>query len=261
MFQAFVIVLREGFEAFLIVAIIASYLRKTWQHHLIPAVKWGIAASVVLSVLLGYLLLQGANQPLWEGVFGLIAAVLVSWLVVHMWLAAPRMRQKMENRLSRVTTRRSKTLAVAGVFLFTLLMITREGMETALLLIQIHDARIVSGILMGLTAAVALAYVWARWGHLINLKLFFQVTSIFLLLFVIQILVYSFHEFAEAGILPNSEVLHVATEPFSPAGFYGKWFSFLTVGICAGWVGIAWVVNRFSRSTPPLVSLEVETKS
>ena len=68
---------------------------------------------------------------------------------------------------------------------------------------------------------------WAgpSFGHLINVKRFFQVTGIFLLLFMVQVGIYSFHEFSEAGLLPNSEVLHHATEKFSPDGLYGKWFS------------------------------------
>lgn len=248
MLQAFVIVLREGFEAFLIVAITVAYLRKTKQSGLLPAVRWGVAASVLASALGGYLLLRGANQPLWEGIFGVIAAVMVSWLVVQMWRTAPRLKQRMENRLSLATEGRTKKIAWWGVFLFTLVMITREGMETALLLIQIRDPRIVSGILLGITAAVLLASVWGRWGHLIDLKLFFQVTAIFLLLFVAQILVYSFHELTEAGVLPHSETLHLATEPFSPAGLYGRWFSFLTVTVCLLWLGGAWLLERCKKA-------------
>ena len=247
MLQAFVIILREGFESFLIVAIIAAYLRKTGQALLLPAVNWGIAASVFASGGLGYLLLQGANQSLWEGIFGMIAAVLVTWLVVHMWRTAPHMKRDMEHRLAQATEGKPKKSALFGVFAFTVLMITREGMETALLLIQIHEPRIVSGILLGIGAASAMAYAWGRWGHLINLKLFFQVTAVFLLLFVMQILIYSFHELTEAGVLPNSPALHLATEPFSPAGLYGKWFSLSMVALCAVWMCAAWILERFSR--------------
>ena len=65
---------------------------------------------------------------------------------------------------------------------------------------------------------------------------FFQVTSIFLLLFMVQIAIYSFHEFSEAGVLPNSQVLHEATEPFSPTGIYGSWFSAIAIGALRfGW--------------------------
>ena len=73
-----------------------------------------------------------------------------------------------------------------------------------------------------------------------------QVTAIFLLLFVGQILLYSFHEFTEAGVFPHSEVLHIATEPFSPQGLYGKWISLGMVFICACWLAGAWVAEKFS---------------
>ena len=247
MLQAFVVVLREGFEAFLIVAIITTYLTRTAQPMFLPAVRWGVIASVFMSGLLGYWLLKGANQPLWEGVFGIVSAILVGGFVIHMWRIAPRFKKDVENHLVETTHGQTRKAAFFGVFAFTTLMISREGMETALLLIQIHDPKLVTGILLGIGAAVAMALAWIHWSRLINLKLFFQVTSIFLFLFVIQILIYSFHEFTEAGLLPNSEALHLATEPFSPTGLYGKWFSLLTVAICAIWLIVAWTKDRFSR--------------
>ena len=76
MFQAFVIVLREGFEAFLIVSVIASYLQRA-RPHLLPAVGWGIAASIAVSGGLGRALQQRGFDPLWEGILGLVAVVLV----------------------------------------------------------------------------------------------------------------------------------------------------------------------------------------
>ena len=69
-------------------------------------------------------------------------------------------------------------------------------------------------------------------------------TGIFLLLFMLQVAIYSFHEFSEAELLPNSEVLHAATEKFSPDGLYGKWFSPIMIGICALWLLGAWVLDR-----------------
>ena len=249
MLQAFVIVLREGFESFLIVAIILAYLRKTQRPELIPAAQWGILASVATSGVLGFLLLRGANQSLWEGIFGIVAALMVTALVIHMWRTAPRLKPDMEKRLQKATAGKPTQAALFGVFLFTVFMISREGMETALLLIQIHEPRIVLGIFLGILAAGAMASLWGRFGHLINLKLFFQVTAIFLLLFVVQILIYSFHEFTEAGILPHSEALHIASEPFSPQGLYGKWFSVGMIIICAVWFCGAWLLNRNSKST------------
>ena len=248
MLQAFVIVLREGFEAFLIVAIIFSYLAKTNRKNLLSGVYWGVVFSVFLSVLLGFLLYKGANEPLWEGITGVISAILVTWFVIHMYRTASHLKKDMETKLAEKTVQAPTTTAAFwGVFFFTSFMISREGMETALLLIQIHSPQIVLGSLLGLLAVSGMAILWVRVGHLINVKLFFQVTSLFLLLFVAQILLYSFHEFAEAGLLPNSEFLHNATEPYSPDGIYGRWISLAVVIVCGFWLGVAGIKEIFFR--------------
>src|ERR1044071_5141200 len=120
MLNALIIVFREGFEAFLTVAIIFAFLRKTGRDWLRPAVYWGIAASIVASAALGYVL-QNVNQPLWEGVLAVIAAILVTTFVIHMWRVAPRMKKEMETKLEEHASKSSRTLAVLGVFVFTLL--------------------------------------------------------------------------------------------------------------------------------------------
>jgi high-affinity iron transporter len=250
MIQAFIIVLREGFEAFLIVAIISAYLKKTAQFALLPAVYWGILASVLASAGMGFLIYDGVNGPLWEGILGLVSAVLVAGLVWHMWKTAPHLVSDMQAGLRKATIEKAGAGAWLGVFVFTVLMITREGMETALLMIQIQDPQIWTGIGLGIAAAAAMAFLWARYGHRINLKLFFQVTAVFLFLFVIQILIYSFHEFTEAGILPNSEALHIATEPYGPDGLYGKWFSLGMVAFCAVWLLAASLAGSSKSKLP-----------
>lgn len=266
MLNSFIIVLREGFESFLLVAVILSYLRKAEQKWLTPAVYSGILAALMASIGMAYLLNNGvdpaviegtfgltlgsyingffANEALREAVLGVVAIVLVGTLVIHMWRTGPKIQQQMRERLSVVSSKSSRVTAIAGVFLFTFLMITREGMETALLLMQVRDSQLVNGAILGLFAAGAFAWGWARFGHLINVRRFFQVTGIFLLLFMLQVAIYSFHEFAEAGLLPNSEVLHTATEKFSPDGLYGKWFSPVMISLCGLWLLGAWLVDR-----------------
>jgi high-affinity iron transporter len=236
MLQAFIVVFREGFESFLIVGIILAYLRRIGEDRLVPAMYWGIGASLLASAGLGYMLSLGVNEALWEGMFGVVTIILVATLVVHMWKAGPQLKRNMESKLSRISSRASSWWAFVGVFLFTLVMITKEGMETVLMLFQIHDSRLVTGVALGVLGAAAISWAWANFGHLINVRRFFQVTSIFLLLFMVQIAIYSFHEFSEAGILPNSAVLHEATEPFSPTGTYGRWFSAVAIGACAAWL-------------------------
>jgi high-affinity iron transporter len=247
MIPALIIVFREGFEAFLTVAIILAYLRKTGREWLRPAVYWGIAASVVASFFLGWQLMR-VNQSLWEGVLGLVAAVLVASFVVHVWRTAPRMKRDMETHLATASSHSSRILAAAAVFGFTLLMVTREGMETALMLIQVRNGRFIIGSLLGIGAAALMSWAWAHYGHRVNIKRFFQVTGLFLLLFTIQIVFYAIHEFSEAGLLPNSEAIHNATEPFSPVGVYGRWLSVMMVGICAAWLIAMLMKDRFERS-------------
>jgi high-affinity iron transporter len=252
MINAFIIVLREGFEAFLIVAIIFSYLRKTGRNWLIPAVYSAIATAVMASAAIGFWLNQtteGVNQALWEGILGLVAIILVATLIVHMRRVAPKLKQTMHEKLDEATTGRSNWTAFLSVFVFTVLMITREGMETSLLLLQIKDqSQLLIGGLTGLAAATMLAFVWGRYAHLINMKRFFQVTSLFLGLFLIQVAIYTFHEFSEAGVLPNSEALHAATEIWSPDGKYGQWFSMSIVIVCVGWLIAAYFSDRSRKA-------------
>jgi len=245
MLQAFIVVFREGFESFLIVGIILAYLRRIGEHRLVPAMYWGIAASVIASAGLGYMLNRGVNESLWEGLFGIATILLVGSLVIHMWKAGAQMKRDMETKLGRISSRR---LAFFGVFLFTLVMITKEGMETVLMLFQIHDAKLVTGVVLGVIGATAISWAWVNFGHLINVRRFFQVTSIFLMLFMVQIGIYSFHELSEAGVFPNSEVLHDATEPFSPTGLYGRWFSVIAIGACAVWLGAAWAGDAVRKN-------------
>jgi high-affinity iron transporter len=248
MIPALIIVFREGFEAFLSVAIIFAFLRKTGRDWLRPAVYAGIVASVIASFALGWWLMR-VNQSFWEGVLGLIAAVLVASFVVHVWRTAPKMKGDMERRLNVYSSPASRFMAVAGVFFFTVLMVTREGMETALMLIQVRNSRFILGSLLGIAAAAAMSWAWAHYGHRIDVKRFFQVTGLFLLLFTIQILFYSIHEFSEAEVLGRwSEAIHNATEPYSPVGVYGKWISVLMVGLCAAWLVGASMKDRFARS-------------
>lgn len=248
MIPALIIVFREGFEAFLTVAIIFAFLRKTGRDWLRPAVYAGIVASIVASFALGWWLMR-VNQSFWEGVLGLIAAVLVASFVVHVWRTAPKMKGDMERRLDVYASPVSRFLAVAGVFGFTTLMVTREGMETALMLIQVRNSRFILGSLLGIGAAAAMSWAWAHYGHRIDVKRFFQVTGLFLLLFTVQILVYSIHEFSEAEVLGRwSEAIHNATEPYSPVGIYGKWLSIAMVGLCAVWLIGASMKDRLASS-------------
>jgi high-affinity iron transporter len=239
MLQAFVITLREGLEAFLIVAISLAYLRKSGREELVPAVRLGIGVAIGLSIGAAYLFQRAANQALWEGLLAMAAAVSVASLTIHMWRTARRIKRSIEGHLYN-STLRTGAAAFLGVFGFTLLMISREGMETALLmgtlLFQVKSVNVIAGAVAGTLVSASVAWLWSRYGHRVNLALFFQVTAVFLLVFVVQLLIYGFHELTEANIFPYSEPLHWATEPYGPDGRYGQYISYLLVMLPLGWL-------------------------
>jgi high-affinity iron transporter len=247
MLQAFVITLREGLEAFLIVAISIAYLRKSRRSELIPAVQWGIVTSIAISVAAAMLFQRAANQALWEGLLGIAAAVSVASLTLHMWRPARRIKHDIEGHLYS-STLKSGSAAFLGVFAFTLLMITREGMETALLmgtlLFQVRSLNVIGGAIVGTSAAAGVAWLWSRFGHRVNLGLFFQVTAVFLFVFVLQLLIYGFHELMEANIFPYSQPLHAATEPYGPDGQYGQYLTYLLVMLPLGWLLVSSLMPR-----------------
>ena len=228
--QAFIITLREGLEAFLIVAITLAYLRKTGRRQLVPAVHWGIGASIVVSIIAAMLFSRASNQALWEGVLALTAGVLVASLIVHMWRHAKRLKREIETRLESAALK-TGAKAFAGVFLFTLLMGT--------LLFQLRAADIIAGAVAGILCAALVAWLWSRYGHRVNLALFFQVTAVFLAVFVAQLFIYGFHELTEANVLPYSEPLHTATEPYGPDGYYGRYLTYALVLLPVGWLVFA----------------------
>jgi high-affinity iron transporter len=240
--QMLVVTLREGIEMFLIVAIAAAYLRKTGREPLLSAVWWGSGAAVLVSTILGVWLAEFAVQPFWEGMLALIAAVLVISMVIYMLKAAKHMRADIAARIESAA-RHSGVGAWFGIFLFTLLMITREGMEFAFVAASIANqagaAALLSGAFVGLLLAAVLATAWVQYGHRIDLGLFFQVTSIFLILFVVQLLFYAFHEFTEANALPiDNAYWHLATEEWAE-GTYANMISVALIVIPLAWLGYA----------------------
>jgi high-affinity iron transporter len=251
--QMLLVTLREGLEMFLIVAIAAAYLRKTGRVSLLPAVAWGTGTAIALSVVLGTWLAEVAVLPKWEALLALVAAVLVISMVVYMLKAAKHLRRDIGAKLESAATRPGSA-AWLGVFLFVVLMITREGMETAFitasLFRQTDTAPFVLGALGGLGLAAIVAWGWLRYGHRVNLALFFKVTAVFLVLFALQLVLYAFHEATEANILPiDNAYWHVATEPYGPEGEYGALFTYALV-----LVPLAWLAWATWRTRPPAAS-------
>lgn len=248
MLQILVITLRECIEAFLIVAITIAYLRKTGRSALLAPAYWGTATAIATSIVLGVALAEVAVQPLWEGVLASIAAILVLGMVIYMLRTAKNLRSNINARIENVA-QKSGAGAALGVFAFVLLMITREGMETAFIVnalaLKTGSVEMISGAAIGIGLAALVAWAWTRYGYRVRLDLFFQVTSIFLLLFVVQLFIYSFHELSEANILPiDNEYWHEATEPYGPEGFYGQWLSAALVLVPLGWLALAALKRR-----------------
>lgn len=240
--QMLVVTLREGIEMFLIVAIAAAYLRKTGRDVLLPAVWWGAGVAALASLVLGVWLAEVAVLPFRQGVLSLIAAALVISMVIYMLKAARHMRADIGARLE-AASRRPGAAAWLGVFLFTVLMITREGMEFAFVAASIASQSgsgpLLAGAAFGFAAAALLALGWVRYGQRVNLALFFQVTSIFLVLFTLQLLFYAFHEFTEAGALPiDNAYWHLATEEWAE-GKYANMISIALILIPLAWLGLA----------------------
>lgn len=249
--QILLITLREGIEMFLIVAIAATYLRKTGRAALVPAVGWGTGFAVLASVILGVWLAEVAVAPKWESLLALVAAVLVISMVVYMLGAAKHLRRHIGEKLDAAAARPGSA-AWLGVFLFVVLMVTREGMETAFLTAslfrQTETEPFVWGALAGLGLAAGLAWAWVKYGERVNLPLFFRVTSVFLVLFAVQLVIYAFHEATEANMLPlDNAYWHIATEPYGPEGQYGALLTYGLVLVPAAWMMAATLRHRAAR--------------
>ncbi len=249
MMDMLVITLREGIEAFLIVAIAAAYLRKTGRAALLPALWAGTAAALALSAVVGGWLIEVAVQPLYEGLLAAVAAVLVISMAIYMNGAGRRMGAEIGARIDAAATDSGRG-AWLGVFLFTLVMIAREGVETAFMIAALArnegTEAMLAGALAGTVLAALLAYGWLRWGRRVNLALFFQATSIFLILFSLQLLLYAFHEFTEAEALPlDNSWWHVATEEWAE-GSYAPIYSALMVLLPLAWAASVTLRKRMS---------------
>jgi len=174
----------------------------------------------------------------------------VTWMIVHMWRAGRRMKGDIEGHL-RSSSGRAGAGAFLGVFLFTVLMVSREGMETALLLLQLKETlNLVLGAALGLVGAAALASLWSRYGHRVNLGLFFQVTAIFLFVFVVQLLIAGVHEMSEQNMLPFSEPIHEATESWGPDSAFGHALTYALVLLPAAWLAVKGFMGGAAAQKP-----------
>lgn len=209
MFQAFVITLREGIEAALIVGIVLGHLRKTGRESWSRIVYWALALSIAASLGGAFILSRiEVNQEALEGWLMLAGSVFVASMTIWMWRTGKHMKREIETRLSQLGEKPSQA-AAAGLFAFVFLMVFREGVETVLFLasVSFRTSEILNfiGAMVGIAVAVGLGLAFFKGSLKVNLPRFFSVTTLVLLVVAVQLAISGLHELSEARILPSGQ--------------------------------------------------------
>jgi high-affinity iron transporter len=207
MFQSLVITLREGVEAALILGIVLGYLKKTGREAWSRYVWFGLAVGVAASLAAAYVVHRfKVIEDAYEGWLMLVGAVFVASMVYWMWRAGKRMKQEIESKLAQLSATPSRG-AAAGLFLFVFLMVFREGAETVLFLaaVSLRTTELLNfiGGVVGLGLAVALGIAFFKGSVKVDLRKFFAVTTMVLLVVAAQLLVSGVHELSEAQVVPS----------------------------------------------------------
>jgi FTR1 family protein len=207
--SAFLIALREGVEAALVVGIILVYLSRTARSQLTQFVWYGVAAAAALSLAVALGLERWRiSEDGFEGLMLLAASVFVVTMIVWMNRVARHLRKEIEEKVESYAERAGKA-AGWGIFLFVFLMVLREGVELALILraVELSTAGLQTwiGTLAGISAAVAVGLFFFKGTLRIPLHRFFAATSIILILVAFQLALTGLHELSEAQWLPSSK--------------------------------------------------------
>jgi len=228
MLQAFIITLREGVEAALIVGITLAYLtkigrpelKKTVYSALIAAFLGSIAVAVAISRL-------NWNEDAFEGWVMLVAAFFVVTMVVFMMKTGRKLKGEIEGKIGLL----AGNDAWFGLFVFIFLMVLREGFETVLMLagVSLNSTELLSflGTLLGVLAAIAFGVIFVKGSVRINLQKFFRITTAIMFLVAAQLLISGLHELSETGVIPASEREMAIIGPIVS----NEWFFVVT--ICA----------------------------
>ncbi len=205
MLQAFIITLREGVEASLIVGIIFAYLGKIGRPELKRTVFWALGSAIAASVL-GAVVLSWLqyNPDIFEGWVMLVAALFTGSMIWFMNKTARSMKGEIEAKIAKATAGTSQF----GLFLLVFLLVLREGVETVLILaaVSLNSTELLSftGTMLGVAVAVVFGVLFVRGSLKINLQRFFRVTTIILYFVTFQLVVSGLHELSENGVLPSS---------------------------------------------------------
>lgn len=207
----FIITLREGVEAALVVGIVLALLKKSHQSQFNSQVYAGIGVGIVFSVLIGVLFTwlikflgtinpeyTSVVQPALEGVFSLLAIALLSWMLIWMTKQARLLKTTVEGAVSEALTPNSNSSW--GIFSLILVAVVREGFETVLFIAANFQAGLIPviGALLGLVGASLIGVLLFQWGVKINIRQFFQVMGILLVLIVSGLVVSSLKHFDQS---------------------------------------------------------------
>jgi high-affinity iron transporter len=210
MFSNYLIGLREGIEAALVVSILLTYLVRTNRNPLIKFVWYGVAAAVVASIFIAVGLesisgeLSETLEPIFAGVVSFVAVGFVTWMIFWMKRSARTISTDLRNQLDNAAVSGGAIAVAAMAFVAVL----REGAETAIFFWAAAHATgnslaSVVGLVLGLGTAVIVGWIFYRSTSTINLSKFFKITSILLVFVAAGVLSYGIHEFQEVSWLPG----------------------------------------------------------
>ena len=205
MLQAFIVTLREGVEAALIVGITLAYLAKIGRPELRKPVFAALISAFVGSIGIAILLSRTHwNQDIFEGWIMLIAAFFVITMIIFMMKTGRALKGQIEGKVGLLAGRN----AAFGLFLFVFLMVLREGVETVLILgaVSLNSTELLSflGTLSGVIVAIVFGVMFVKGSVRVNLQKFFRVTTVILFFVAAQLIISGLHELSENGVLPSS---------------------------------------------------------